>query len=50
MGEGAGSPGEHARCRGRDALAGLVGRAERRGGGRGGLSRSLSRAGSREEG
>jgi hypothetical protein len=47
MGEGEGSPGDSARCRGRDALAGLVGEVEREWGTRGGLPRSLSRAGSR---
>jgi hypothetical protein len=41
----AGSPGDSAKFRERDARGGLVGRAERRGGDLGGLSQPRARAG-----
>jgi hypothetical protein len=50
MGEGAGSPGDSARCRGRDALAGLVGEVEREWGTRGGLPRFPPERGRGERG
>jgi hypothetical protein len=48
--EVAGSPGDSAKIRERDAWGGLVGRAERRGGDRGGLSSRGPERGSGERG